>query len=279
MILDHFRGGATGTAGAAGHGGDGRAVPVPDAYSPIQAWVSLLVPVLALGVDALAFYPVLAIVLPALTWFFLVPIAVGLAAAAVWVGDRIRLGFRQRRANDPARSDLMTATLLVLWSGAGIAMFLARLLLGSGQVSFDGAEVPTGSTRDVFGAVTFAVLYVLSGAIAAVAAFWLFRPARNDLAGATTALTTADEHERACRDALVRARERVHDVPGEVEEGFRGAPHRRELRRYRTAVEVWNLKDYARIEMAATVKDELGRALAEFRRSLPPKPEPPKEQS
>lgn len=260
-ILRRFRGGAVPKA--------------PPAYSSRQAWVSLVVPLLALGVDALAFYPVLAIVLPSLRWYFLVPVAAGLAAGAVYLSDRVGLGWRQRRANDPTRSDVLTVGLLVLWTAAGVGMFLARLFLGSGQVSLDAVVPVAGSARDTFGAVTFAVLYLFSGAIAMAAAYWLYRPARDELAKATAELNAANEQERSCEAAAAELSDQAVEAGRAAKRKQTGEPERRTGERHRTDMVVWHLKIFARHSMAATVPDPRGRALSPFMENAPAKPQAP----
>jgi hypothetical protein len=249
----------------------------PAAYSPLQAVLGLAVPLLALVVDAIAFFPILAIVLPALPGYFLIPIAVALAAGAVWLSDRIGLGLRQRRASDPAQWDALTWSLLALWIALGVAMFLARLLLGGGT-TFSGAPPAAGSIRDAFGAITFAGLYVLSGTIAMATAFWLYRPAREALARATAALAAAEKHEHECRRAAARAKARADAAANVVAAARQGAQHHRALMRYGTDMQVWDLKILARQKMAARIKDPRGKVLGEFMKNAPPKPELPKEQ-
>lgn len=251
----------------------------PAAYSPLQAVLGLVVPLLALVVDAIAFFPILAIVLPALPGYFLIPIAVALAAGAVWLSDRIGLGLRQRRASDPAQWDALTWSLLALWIVLGVGMFLARLLLGGGGgTTFSGAPPAAGSIRDAFGAITFAGLYVLSGAIAMATAFWLYRPAREALARATAALAAAEKHEQECRRVAARAKARAEAAANVVAAAHQGARHNRALMRHGTDTEVWNLKIQARHDMAARIKDPSGKVLGLFMKDAPPKPELPKEQ-
>jgi hypothetical protein len=252
---------------------------IPAALSPLQAVLGLVVPLLALVADAIAFFPILAIVLPALPGYFLIPIAVALAAGAVWLSDRIGLGLRQRRANDPTQWDALTWSLLALWIALGVGMFLARLLLGGGGgVTFSGAPPEAGSIRDVFGAITFAGLYVLSGAIAMATAFWLYRPAREVLARATAALAAAEEHEQECRRAAARAKSGAEAAAKGVAAAYQGARHHRALIRHGTDIEVWALKILARREMAARVKDPRGKVLGLFMEGAPTKPELPEEQ-
>lgn len=252
---------------------------IPAALSPLQAVLGLVVPLLALVVDAIAFFPILAIVLPALPGYFLILIAVALASGAVWLSDRIGLGLRQCRMNDHTRWDALTWSLLALWIALGVVMFLARLLLGGGGgVTFSGAPPEAGSIRDVFGAITFATLYVLSGAIALVTAFWLYRPAREVLAHATAALAAAEEHEQECRRAAARAMARAEAAANGVAVAHQDAQHHRALMRYRTDIEVWALKILARREMAARVEDGRGKMLGLFMKGAPTKPELPEEQ-
>lgn len=227
-----------------------------------------LVILFAFGGDVAAFYIVLARVLQVnevLTYIAMI----GVAAVAIALSHLVGVGWRQRKAGDPARNDALTAAWLVVWLAFGAASFVARIyfgpLTGGGTFGGDQPAEPAGSAADVLAAVFFIALYVASGLLTMGVSYRSHNPAAIAFREAGERLSSARAHETACAKAHATAAGAAEALRAEVDK----AGQRREQARVGTLNDAVGLKLAARQQMARNIPGDDGTALPLFMDGAP----------